>query len=73
MTWATQVLETMAKRGQPSRAEVCDAAFGVRSECVMPNKGPYIVETVSFLGGVLGRLSAHRAKVRPMLFRHPCY
>ena len=65
--WATQVLETMAKRGQPSRAEVCDAAFGVRSECVMLNKGPYIVETVRFLGGVLGRMSAHRAKGRPML------
>jgi pyruvate kinase len=65
--WATQVLESMAKRGQPSRAEVCDAAFAVRSECVMLNKGPYIVETVRFLGGVLSRMSTLHAKGRMMM------
>jgi len=65
--WATQVLESMAKRGLPSRAEVSDAAFGVRAECVMLNKGPYIVETVRFLSGVLGRMSGHHAKRRPMM------
>ncbi len=67
--WATQVLEDMAKRGLPSRAEVSDAAFGVRAECVMLNKGPYIVETVSFLADLLERMSAHRSKARPMLRR----
>lgn len=67
--WATQVLESMTKQGQPSRAEVSDAAFGVRSECVMLNKGPYIVETVRFLSGVLGRMSTHHAKRRPMMRR----
>jgi pyruvate kinase len=36
--WATQVLETLAKTGIPSRAEVTDAAMGVRAECVMLNK-----------------------------------
>ena len=40
--WATQVLETLAKTGQPSRAEITDAAMGERAECVMLNKGPYI-------------------------------
>jgi pyruvate kinase len=65
--WATQVLESMAKQGLPSRAEVSDAAFGVRAECVMLNKGRYIVETVEFLSGVLGRMSAHHAKRRPMM------
>lgn len=67
--WATQVLESMAKRGQPSRAEVSDAAFGVRSECVMLNKGPHIVATTTFLGGVLARMSGHHSKRRPMMRR----
>jgi pyruvate kinase len=67
--WATQVLEGMAKRGLPSRAEVSDAAFGVRAECVMLNKGPYIVETTAFLADVLGRMGEHRSKGRPMLRR----
>ncbi len=67
--WATQVLEGMAKRGLPSRAEVSDAAFGVRAECVMLNKGPYIVATVAFLADLLGRMGEHRSKGRPMLRR----
>ncbi|HUC06419.1 MAG TPA: pyruvate kinase, partial [Acidimicrobiales bacterium] len=32
--WATQVLDQMARSGQPSRAEVSDAVMGGRSECV---------------------------------------
>ena len=44
--WATQVLETLAKEGMPSRAEVTDAAMAHRAECVMLNKGPYIVQAV---------------------------
>ena len=67
--WATQVLESMAKRGLPSRAEVSDAAFGIRAECVMLNKGPYIVETTRFLAGVLARMSGHHAKRRPVMRR----
>ena len=38
--WATQVLETLAKEGIPSRAEITDAAMAERAECVMLNKGP---------------------------------
>jgi len=67
--WATQVLDSMARTGIPSRAEVTDAAMGVRAECVMLNKGPYIVETLRFLGGVLERMQAHHAKKRSMLRR----
>ena len=40
--WATQVLESLAKEGMPSRAEITDAAMGERAECVMLNKGPYV-------------------------------
>jgi pyruvate kinase len=41
--WATQVLESLVKRGLPSRAEVTDAAMSGRAECVMLNKGPHIL------------------------------
>lgn len=65
--WATQVLESMAKNGLPSRAEVSDAALSIRAECVMLNKGPYIIETVRFLSGILERMSGHRIKRRTMM------
>jgi pyruvate kinase len=60
--WATQVLDSMAKTGTPSRAEVTDAAMAGRAECVMLNKGPHIADTVRFLGDVLERMSAHQHK-----------
>jgi len=60
--WATQVLESLAKAGMPSRAEVTDAAMGSRAECVMLNKGPYIRETLRFLTDVLGRMEEHQYK-----------
>lgn len=67
--WATQVLEGLAKRGLPSRAEVTDAAMGVRAECVMLNKGPNIVGTVRSLCNILQRMQDHQIKKRPMLRR----
>ena len=42
VVWATQVLESLAKKGLPSRAEITDAAMGERAECVMLNKGPHL-------------------------------
>ena len=65
--WATQVLEEMARTGMPSRAEVTDAAMSGRAECVMLNKGPYIVEAVDFLGRVLDRMDDHQSKKTAML------
>jgi pyruvate kinase len=67
--WATQVLEGMATKGAPSRAEVSDAVMSGRAECVMLNKGPYIVETVRFLSGILERMDAHQSKRRAMMRR----
>jgi pyruvate kinase len=60
--WATQVLESLAKEGVPSRAEVTDAAMAVRAECVMLNKGPFITEAVQLLDDVLTRMLAHQQK-----------
>jgi pyruvate kinase len=60
--WATQVLESLAKNGLSSRAEVTDAAMSGRAECVMLNKGPFILEALSFLAAVLHRMQAHQVK-----------
>jgi pyruvate kinase len=65
--WATQVLESLAKNGIPSRSEITDAAMGERAECVMLNKGPYIVAAVRILGDILGRMQAHHEKKNSML------
>jgi pyruvate kinase len=67
--WATQVLETMTKTGAPSRAEISDAVMSGRAECVMLNKGPYIVDTLRLLNGVLERMESHQSKKRTMLRR----
>ena len=65
--WATQVLESLAKDGRPSRAEVTDAAMGERAECVMLNKGPYILEAVATLDNILRRMQTHQRKKSAML------
>lgn len=65
--WATQVLETLAREGVPSRAEVTDAAMAHRAECVMLNKGPYIVQAVRVLDDILRRMRGHQNKKRSML------
>ncbi|HKS28696.1 MAG TPA: pyruvate kinase [Pyrinomonadaceae bacterium] len=65
--WATQVLESLAKAGLPSRAEITDAAMGERAECVMLNKGPFIVEAVKVLDDILHRMQEHQVKKRSML------
>jgi pyruvate kinase len=65
--WATQVLESLAKEGVPSRSEITDAAAGVRAECVMLNKGPYIVNAVRALDDILRRMEGHQRKSRSTL------
>lgn len=65
--WATQVLETLAKKGLPSRAEITDAAMSGRAEAVMLNKGPYIPEAIECLDDILGRMQAHQTKKRALL------
>jgi pyruvate kinase len=67
--WATQVLELLAQKGMSSRAEVTDAAMSGRAECVMLNKGPFILEALSFLGDVLHRMQAHQTKKSSTLRR----
>lgn len=65
--WATQVLDGLAKKGVPSRAEVTDAAMSRRAEGVMLNKGPYIVEAIEALTSILDRMGGHVEKKRSLL------
>jgi pyruvate kinase len=67
--WATQVLDTMARTGVPSRGEITDAASSVGAECVMLNKGPYVAEALRMLVDILGRMEGHRYKKRDILRR----
>ncbi len=67
VVWATQVLESLAKRGLASRAEITDAAMGERAECVMLNKGAHILEALRTLDDVLRRMQGHQAKKRPLM------
>ena len=65
---ATQILETLAKSGLPTRAEITDAARGQRAECVMLNKGKYITEAVKILSTLLKTEQRHNIKKR-QIFR----
>lgn len=60
--WATEVLDSMAKKGRVTRAEVTDAAMSARAECVMLNNGPYIIESVEMLSNILKRMNNHTSK-----------
>jgi pyruvate kinase len=67
--WATQVLDSLARTGQPSRAEMTDAAMAARAECVMLNKGPFVIDAVHSLVDVLQRMDANQTKKRARLRR----
>lgn len=67
--WATQVLEGLSKSGKPSRAEITDAAMGVRAECVMLNKGAHIIDAIQTLDDILHRMQSHQHKKRSLLRR----
>jgi len=61
---ATQILETLAKSGLPTRAEITDAAQGIRAECVMLNKGPHILDALRTLANLLATEEKHQLKKR---------
>ena len=60
--WATQVLEGLVKENLPSRAEVTDAAMAERAECIMLNKGPFVLDAIDVLDHVVARMQSHQQK-----------
>ncbi len=65
--WATQVLESLVKKGVPTRSEITDAALAQRSECVMLNKGTYIEKGVKVLDKILIRMQKSQKKKQTIL------
>ena len=63
--WATQVLENLAKNGIPSRAEITDVIKAQQADCVMLNKGPYILDSIQFLDRILKQMEPYREKNTP--------
>jgi pyruvate kinase len=41
------------KKNLPSRAEITDAAFGQRADCIMLNKGAFATDTIKILKDIL--------------------
>jgi len=62
VVWATGVLDRFSKKGIPTRSEITDAACSVRAECVMLNKGPFIVDAVKLLKRILMKMEMHTSK-----------
>ncbi len=53
------------RRARKSRTQ----RWGIARECVMLNKGPYVVRAVEALDDILRRMQTHQAKKRAMLRR----
>jgi len=64
---ATQVLESYAQLGLPTRAEITDAAWAARAECIMLDKGDFVPDAMEFLSALLRRMEARVEKRTPML------
>ena len=65
--YATQILEGKMKNNLPSRAEVIDAANAQRADCVMLNKGPFVVDTVISIKKILRQVHTLFQKNRQLL------
>jgi pyruvate kinase len=65
--WATQVLETLAKKGRPSRAEISDVALAERAEAVMLNKGAHILDTIQMLERIVQSMQRYQEKKTALL------
>jgi pyruvate kinase len=64
--WATQVLDSLAHSGVPTRAEVTDAAMSMRAECVMLNKGPFVAEATRMLIKIIRDMEPRQYKKRTL-------
>jgi len=64
--WATQVLDSAAHSGLPTRAEITDAAMSMRAECVMLNKGPYVGVATRMLADIIRKMETHQYKKRSL-------
>ncbi len=69
VVWATEVLDSLVSGGIPTRSEVTDAAEGTGADCIMLNKGDYLVEAVTMLNNIIERMEPVQYKKTPLLGR----
>ena len=69
--WATQVLDSLAHSGVPTRAEMTDAAMSMRAECVMLNKGPFVAEATRMLDKIIRNMELRHYKGRSLFPKLP--
>ncbi len=69
LIWATQVLEGLAKKGLPSRAEITDTVNATKADCIMLNKGPHILSAIELLNEIIESSEVYQIKNAPMLPR----
>ena len=67
VVWATEVLDTLVSEGIPTRSEVTDAAEGTRADCIMLNKGDFILDGVNTLNQIIERMEPIQYKKTPIL------
>jgi pyruvate kinase len=67
VVWATEVLDTLVSDGVPTRSEVTDAAEGTRADCIMLNKGDYIIDGIKMLNRIIERMEPTQYKKTPIL------
>lgn len=67
VVWATEVLDTLVSDGVPTRSEVTDAAEGTRADCIMLNKGDYIIDGLKTLNRIIKRMEPIQYKKTPIL------
>ncbi len=65
--YATQILENKMKTNLPSRAEITDAAFGQRADCIMLNKGAFAIDTIKTLNHILNQMHKIYKKNKQLL------
>jgi pyruvate kinase len=65
--YATQILKGKMKNNLPARAEVIDAAFAQRADCIMLNKSHFVVDTVIILKKILHSMHLIYEKNRQLL------
>ncbi|MCP9835178.1 MULTISPECIES: pyruvate kinase [unclassified Cyanobium] len=70
--WATEVLDTLAQHGHPTRAEITDASMGARADAVMLNKGPNITATVKVLEAIVASSASSEPMLTCLAFQSNC-
>ncbi|UUX34511.1 pyruvate kinase [Fundicoccus culcitae] len=62
VVWGTEVLANLIDKGIPTRSELTDAAESARADCVMLNKGEFVIEAIDMLDQILEKMQEHLYK-----------